>query len=94
MVQTSPTCSRRLLAQDDNGPYGQIEDLKLESARPENFGIGGPPATRAPAEASRESNDAGEGARATSVEENPLACMMRFNIPGLRRAGRRAGEAS
>ena len=84
MLQTSDLLASVFSTQDHNGAYAPIAINKIESARPENFGLGGAAATREGADGeSRLDTMLAKALELTCVEENPLACLMRFNIKGL-----------
>ncbi|MFN2611802.1 MAG: MlaD family protein [Solirubrobacterales bacterium] len=81
--QLADTFSGAFSVSDSGGIYGQVDVLKFEAARPENFGI---------SSASRSSSGGGhsrlETLVATALEQrcadhNVMACLMRFAIPGL-----------
>jgi phospholipid/cholesterol/gamma-HCH transport system substrate-binding protein len=93
-AQTSDTLSSALSVQDNGGGYGQVDVIRFEPLKPENFGL--------PAAAARSPNGGPsllerEVARALELvcrRENPYACLVRFSIPGLpkRPVTARAGE--
>ena len=75
--QTADNISGSFSAQDTGGGYGQVDFVNVEPLRPENFGL---PADTSRAELARRVALALER---VCIEENPLACAVRFAIPGL-----------
>jgi len=83
VAQTADLLSSVFSVQDRNGGYAPIAIHKFEAPRPENFGFG-PAAARERADGtSRLDLLLAKALEVTCVEENPLACLMRFNIAGL-----------
>jgi hypothetical protein len=78
MAQTADTLSGALSVQDNGGAYGQVSVLRFESMKPENFGF-------EEGEVEREELAAmvAAGLEQTCREVNPLACLVRLQIPGL-----------
>ena len=84
MVQTSDLLASAFSPQDLNGAYAVIAINKIESLRPENFGIGDAAASREGSNGlTRLQAMVAKALELTCVTENPLACLMRFNIKGL-----------
>lgn len=84
VAQTADTLSGVFSVQDRNGAYAPIDILKIEGAKPENFGFesdsrGDPGTERA--------LDRGlaRALEALCKRDNGFACLMRFNTPGLPR---------
>ena len=80
--QTADTLSGAFSAQDRNGAYGAIDILKIEAPKPENFGFG------SESRGDRSTEPALETGLARALEllcrrDNALACLFRFNVPGL-----------
>jgi virulence factor Mce-like protein len=75
-VQTADVLSGSFSAQDRGGPYGQTDLINIEPLHPENFGL--PPGS---------SLFRLERLYARALERrchsNPLACVFRFQVPGL-----------
>ena len=81
MLQTSDLLASVFSPQDRNGAYAPIAINKIESPRPENFGLGAATASREGADGeTRLDKMLAKALELTCVEENPLACLMRFNI--------------
>ena len=75
---------------DNGGTYGQVDVLELEDPKPENLGF--------PASAARSrSGEPSELERKLSIaledtcNENEIACILRFLVPGLPRRPLTAG---
>ena len=79
MAQTADTLSAAASYQDNNGSYMPI-DVAIEAIRPENFGL---PATASAAREERTERQLAVGLEGTCLDGNPLACLMRFNMPEL-----------
>lgn len=82
-AQFADTWSGAFSASDNGGIYGQVELLKIESPLPENFGLPASAAQAVDGGASKLDSQL-----ATALENQcrlvgPLACLMRFTIPGL-----------
>ncbi len=79
-AQTADTLSGAMSVQDNGGAYGQVSFLKFDSARPENFGF-----PKAEGERGREAMQVAiaKALEQTCRNENPYACVARFQIPGL-----------
>ena len=82
--QTAETLSGAFSIQDRNGAVAPIDILKIEAAKPENFG------TRAAAARDRNGPSRLDRSLARALElacrrRNPAACVYRFNVPGLPR---------
>lgn len=77
IAQTADTLSGALSVQDTGGVHAQIDVMNVEPARPENFGFG-PDADR-----QRLRRQVGIALEHACRAENPLACVMRFAIPGM-----------
>ena len=75
--QTADVLSGAFSAQDRGGAYGQVDLINIEPLRPENFGYG--------ADTSRETlkRQVARALELTCREQNPIACVFRFQIPGL-----------
>lgn len=83
VAQTADTLSGNFSRQDNVGPYGPIDIVKTEGARPENFGMAASAARRRGGAPSRLDRDFARALEGVCVTQNPLACLMRFNTPGL-----------
>ncbi len=81
MVQFADTWSGAFSVNDNLGPYGQVAGLKLESPRPENFGLQDASASVAGAESLNET--LAIVLENVCLTEGGLACMARFATPGL-----------
>jgi phospholipid/cholesterol/gamma-HCH transport system substrate-binding protein len=75
--QTADNISGAFSAQDTGGGYGQVDFIRVEPLRPENFGL--------PAGTNRAqlAHAVALALERTCITENPLACAVRFAIPGL-----------
>lgn len=83
-AQTADTLSGALSASDNGGVYGQIDVLKFEPPKPENFGV---PAAMAGARGAAGPSELelalARALERVCVQSNPWACVARFNVPGL-----------
>lgn len=84
-AQTADTLSGALSVSDNGGVYGQVDVLKFEAPKPENFGL---PSSMARAPAGHAGSDFLQVKLAAALEKlcvasNPWACVARFDVPGL-----------
>ncbi|MGH2952193.1 MAG: hypothetical protein ACRDKX_09130, partial [Solirubrobacterales bacterium] len=77
LAQTADTLSGALSTQDNGGPLAQIDVMNIEPLRPENFGL------KAGADRELLARRFSRALERTCRTENPLACLMRFQTPGL-----------
>ncbi len=78
-AQTADTLSAAGSYQDNNGSYAPI-DVVSEEPRPENLGF---PANASSARQNRAERELAMALEASCVAGNSLACVYRFNVPGL-----------
>jgi virulence factor Mce-like protein len=91
-AQLATTLSGINSSQDRGGPYSQVDVLKFESPRPENFGL---PASASRAQRAQMRTQLAAALERVCKDGNPGACVMRFNVPGLSErpvAGRSRGS--
>jgi phospholipid/cholesterol/gamma-HCH transport system substrate-binding protein len=83
-AQLADTFSGAFSTQDTGGPLGQVDVLGTEPLNPENFGLGAPK-TGAAGAAQRKTlhTDVATALERLCVQQNLLACVQRFNTPGL-----------
>ena len=82
-AQLADTLSGANSVNDNGGTYGQVDVLEIEDIKPENLGF--------PGSAARSSSDGRPSelqrklalALELACKDNPAACLMRFQIPGL-----------
>ncbi len=81
-AQLADTLSGSTSVNDRNGTYGQTVELELEDLKPENFGL---PESAARSRGGRPSPLERKLALALerTCDENPVACVLRFAVPGL-----------
>jgi ABC-type transporter Mla subunit MlaD len=78
-AQLATTLSGIISVQDKGGPYAQVDVLKLEAPRPENFGLA---ASASPAQRARLRSQLVAALARLCKERNAAACLTRFNVPG------------
>lgn len=79
MAQSADTLTSAFSSQDQNGSYGPVQ-VRLTHLKPENFGLG---ADASPAERRALARNYAAALEAVCLVSNPLACLYRFNQPGL-----------
>jgi phospholipid/cholesterol/gamma-HCH transport system substrate-binding protein len=79
-AQLATTLSGIISIQDRGGPYSQVDVLKLEAPRPENFGL--PPSASA-AQRARMKSQLAAALERVCRRGSAAACLTRFNVPGL-----------
>lgn len=83
IAQTSDALSGALSRQDRNGTYSPIDIVKVEPAKPENFGFGGAGTRLRGARRARFGRKLARALETVCATRDPLACVYRFNMPGL-----------
>ncbi len=80
-AQLADTISGAFSTQDRGGPLGQVDVLGTEPLNPENFGF--PASAKQGAGRERLSHDVALELERLCRTENPAACLLRFEVPGL-----------